>query len=148
MHNPNEIHYKVPSFGDCTPENILSAGQTHGTALNLNAALCHALARTAGWYNDPETGKEIEMNPGERFMLMVSEISEAMEADRKSLMDEKLPNRTGVEVELVDCLIRIFDFAGANGLDLDGAFADKLHYNARRADHKIENRVKKGGKAY
>ena len=115
-------------------------------ALWMLAQQCHEAART--WYEDPVTGAPIARNHGEQFMLMVSEISEAMEGDRKDLMDDKLPHRKMVEVELADCLIRIFDFAGANQLDLDGAVAEKLAYNAQRADHKPENRVKAGGKKW
>ncbi len=50
--------------------------------------------------------------------------------------------------ELADCVIRIFDFAGFNNLDLGGAIFEKLQYNNKRADHKPENRVKEDGKKY
>lgn len=43
---------------------------------------------------------------------------------------------------------RIFDLAGAMGLDMGGAIAQKMDYNATREDHKIENRRAEGGKAY
>ena len=108
--------------------------------------VCHALASEAGWWNDPETGKRVERNTGELLMLCVSELAEAMEADRKSLKDDHLPQRDGLEVELADCVIRIFDLAGARGLDLGGAMIEKLRYNITRADHKPENRLKDDGK--
>ncbi|XUM19805.1 hypothetical protein ACRAVF_19255 [Bradyrhizobium oligotrophicum S58] len=41
-------------------------------------------------------------------MLIVSEIAEAMEGERKSLMDDHLPHRKMVEVELADTLILHF----------------------------------------
>jgi hypothetical protein len=110
--------------------------------------VCHGLARDSGWWTDLETGEEIVRNNGEAFMLMVSEISEAMEADRKKLMDDKLPHRNGVEVELADCVIRILDFSGGRGLDLGAAIAEKLLFNQNRPDHKVENRVLQGGKKY
>ena len=49
-------------------------------------------------------------------------------------------------MELADAVIRIMDLAGAVGLDLGGAVAEKLDYNQKRADHKPENRAKDGGK--
>jgi hypothetical protein len=52
------------------------------------------------------------------------------------------------EVELADAVIRIFDLAGGYGLDLGGALAEKLEYNASRADHKPENRKDLFGKKF
>lgn len=81
-------------------------------------------------------------------MLIVSEIAEAMEGHRKGLMDDKLPHRKMIEVELADAVIRICDLCGALGLDLQGAIEEKLAYNKERPDHKIENRLKPGGKSF
>lgn len=63
-------------------------------------------------------------------------------------MDDKLPNRKMAEVELADAIIRICDLAGAMKMDLGAALVEKLCYNAKRADHDLENRKKEGGKAY
>lgn len=117
-------------------------------AAEMLTLVCYHGSYKAGWHHDLHTGELLERNHGEMMMLMVSEIAEAMEADRKGLMDDKLPHRLGVEVELADAVIRIFDFAGRFGLDLGGAIAEKLAYNATRADHKPENRRKPGGKVY
>jgi NTP pyrophosphatase (non-canonical NTP hydrolase) len=73
-----------------------------------------------------------ERNVGELIALMHSELSEALEAHRKDLADDKLPHRSGLEVELADCVIRILDAAGGLGLDLGGAVEEKLAYNAGR----------------
>jgi NTP pyrophosphatase (non-canonical NTP hydrolase) len=81
-------------------------------------------------------------------MLIVSEVSEAMEGERKNLMDDKLPHRKMVEVELADALIRIFDYAGAFGYDLQGAYEDKRDYNATREDHTLEARGRANGKKW
>lgn len=84
----------------------------------------------------------------EKLCLTHSEISEAMEGHRKGLMDDKLPHREMIEVELADTVIRIMDLCGALGLDLEGAINEKLEFNKHRPDHKIENREKEGGKKY
>lgn len=109
---------------------------------------CHGRAVDAGWFNDPKTGEKIIKNVGEMLCLVHSEISEAMEGHRKNLMDDKLPHRKMIEVELADAVIRIGDLCGYLNLDLAGAVLEKMEYNANREDHKIENRMKPGGKAY
>lgn len=110
--------------------------------------ICHDAAFKAGWWHDLKTGELLEVNHGEKFMLMVSEIAEAMEGNRTNAMDSHLPHRSSVEVELADALIRIHDYAGRCGLDLGSAVIEKLDYNAQREDHKRENRLKPGGKDY
>lgn len=113
----------------------------------------------AGWWTDLDTLQSLaeECRAGTRFgkalvaeklALIHSEVSEAMEANRKNLMDDKLPYRHGTEVELADAVIRILDLAGALKLDLAGAIQEKLIFNSTRPDHKIENRKAEGGKAY
>ena len=124
-----------------TEDHILSGIQRAQDA-------CHSAAVRGGWWSDLETGKPKERNKGELLMLIVSEIAEAMEGERKDLMDDHLPHRRMAEVELADTLIRIFDYAGGHGYDLAGALIEKLEYNARRADHKPENRLKEGGKSF
>lgn len=114
---------------------------TYKQDVNQLVHLCHGLAKDAGWHNKP---REI----GTMLCLVHSEISEAMEGNRKDLMDDHLPNRKMLEVELADAVIRIFDLAGREGLDLGGALVEKLQYNQNRSDHKPENRVLEGGKAF
>lgn len=103
--------------------------------------ICHTLADRAGWWPG-------DFNVGEKLALIHSEVSEALEGHRKNKMDEHLPHLPSITVELADAVIRIADLAGALKLDLGTALVEKLAYNARREDHKIENRRKAGGKAY
>lgn len=71
-------------------------------------------------------------NTGEKIALMHSELSEALEADRKNLQSDHIPDFTGVEEELADVLIRIFDFAGYHELNLGAAFIAKMQFNLTR----------------
>ena len=100
--------------------------------------LCHGLGSQV----------KIQRNVGELLCLIHSEISEALEGHRKDLMDDHLTHRKMFEVELADAIIRIFDTAEGMGLDLGGAFEEKMTYNANRQDHKIEHRRANGGKKY
>lgn len=99
------------------------------------------------WWKDKD-GRIISRNKGELLCLIHSEISECMEGERKNLQDDKLPHRRMAEVELADALIRIFDYAGAFGYDLEGAYQEKRLYNKQREDHKHEARTRAGGKAW
>lgn len=104
-----------------------------------------------GWWNDPETGVSLIDSPyviATKMLLVITEMSEAVEGYRKGLPDDHLPHRSMVETELADAMIRILDIAGALKLDLGGAISEKLSYNSTRPDHKVENRVKKGGKKF
>jgi len=118
------------------------------TALNVGAEQLYAMNVKAGWYKDPKTGRKIDRNIGEMLMLIVSEISEGMEGYRKSLPDTHILHRSMLEVELADAIIRILDLAGYLGLDLGGAFADKVVYNSQREDHKLSNRKLENGKKF
>lgn len=144
--NPGAVLNDLPQ--GITPNGYVSlVDHSVVTALARLTYACHGASFSAGWYHDPKTGELREVNIGEKLMLIVSEVGEAMEADRKSLMDDHLKHRPGVEVEMADAVIRIFDLAGTLGLDLGGAIRDKMQFNANRADHKRENRAA-GGKKY
>lgn len=115
---------------------------------SLNGLAYDIHKENSHWWHDPVTGVRVVRNKGEMLMLIVSEVAEAMEGERKNLMDTHLPHRKMAEVELADVLIRLFDYAGAYGYDLDGAVAEKRAYNATRADHKPAARLAAGGKKW
>src|SRR5271156_4234483 len=117
-----------------------------GFVINMLAEDVHKA--NAKWWIDIKTGDPLDRNVGELLCLVHSEISEAMEGHRKGLMDDKLPHRSMLEVELADAVIRIFDIAAGRGLDLRGAYVEKMRYNKHRIDHTIEARLAEGGKKF
>lgn len=112
--------------------------------------ICHGDSLEAGWWHDKD-GTPLKENPyafSNKIALIHSELSECLEGDRKGLMDDKLPHRPAREVELADAAIRLFDLAGAYGMDLGGALVEKMEYNRKREDHKLEARNGANGKRY
>jgi NTP pyrophosphatase (non-canonical NTP hydrolase) len=85
------------------------------------------IAKSKGWHDEPrETGTILA--------LIHSEVSEALEADRKG-------NKENFAEELADVCIRVFDLCGSRGIDLEKAISEKIEYNKTRT-------YKHGGKAY
>lgn len=80
--------------------------------------LCHRIAREKGFWDDPR-------NTAEMLMLVVSELAEALEADRKG-------DRAGFAEEIADTFIRLFDLAGGLGIDVAGEIEKKRKINTKR----------------
>lgn len=87
----------------------------------------YKITESKGFWEDGQN-----RNVGETLALIHSEISEALEAHRKNEVDDKLPHRNGVEVELADAVIRILDFAHGFGYDIEGAIEEKMEFNSKR----------------
>ena len=102
-------------------EICINALTTHNTEQNLSikqlTKLVHDINVKSGWWTDINTGESLESKQGEQpkrnvpemLCLVHSEVSEAMEGFRKNLMDDKLPHRQMLEVELADAVIRILE---------------------------------------
>ena len=134
----------------------MNEGKTVGDAfsysINYLCTHCHGNSKQAGWWTNIITGYNAldsyykHSVVAEKIALIHSELSEGLEAYRKDKKDDHLPHFDGLTVELADACIRIFDLAGALELNLGAAIVEKIEYNKQRQDHKIENRLKDGGK--
>ncbi|WP_141433016.1 MazG nucleotide pyrophosphohydrolase domain-containing protein [Bacillus sp. 03113] len=97
--------------------------------MNINQ-LCkkaYETAKSKGWHDEPR-------ETGTLLALIHSEVSEALEADRKG-------DSENFAEELADVCIRIFDLCGAREIDLENAILSKMEKNKGRS-------YKHGGKAY
>jgi len=142
-------------------------------AINEFTARCHSASYGAGWWRLKDGPLDLDLRAvlrgelgngtevvdalmrrlakalvAEKLCLTHSEISEGMEGHRKNKMDDKLPHRPMIEVEIADAFIRLGDLAKAMNLGVGGAIVEKMAFNKVRPDHKMENRMAAGGKGY
>jgi hypothetical protein len=133
--------------------------QAVGSTLQLMIDLCHQASYQRGWWRDQRSGQPLLVEEGlpphlepyvkcTKLLLGVSETAECMEGLRRDATDDKLPQFSMETVEIVDHIIRLFDYAGAYKLPVVEAFFAKVDVNATREDHNIEHRVKPGGKKF
>lgn len=189
-----EIIMKLFNEDALTPENLENF-----------CNLCHEAAKN--WWINLETNEPLDRNRGEMIALKHSELSEAWDGFKIGAMDDHLPHRLALDVEIADACIRLGDYTKGTNISLqqmvgmsfmpienpdirlllleahsalsklleaerkgketslvvisfflhiyrhrnlypqiDEIIVEKMEYNANRADHKIENRLKDGGK--
>jgi NTP pyrophosphatase (non-canonical NTP hydrolase) len=92
-------------------------------------------AKSKGWWDDADSP---ERNFGMKLMLMVSEISEALEEYRHGRAIDEIwygenEKPEGIPVEMADLLIRVFDMCGHHKIPLERALTEKLAYNKTRS---------------
>lgn len=87
----------------------------------------HELAKAKGFWTNPR-------DPLASLMLVVSELSEAAEELRAGSPEFYLQDGKpeGVGVELADAVLRILDFCGYYGIDLEKAINVKHAFNLTR----------------
>ncbi len=95
--------------------------------INNLCQVAYLTAKSKGWH-------DVEHETATWLALIHSEVSEALEADRKG-------DTENFAEELADVCIRIFDLCGAKGIDLEAAILNKMERNKSRS-------YKHGGKAY
>lgn len=111
------------------PQAQIDMESQFAAALGAFAAHTSAINQAKGFCTGPATNIEIIA----QIMLVVTELAEAVEGLRKDLMDDKVPTRKMVEVELADSVIRVLNIGQWCGYDIAGAAVEKSRYNETRA---------------
>lgn len=117
--------------------------QSHATALSKGWwSERHELVRAAQTFGGESLKSYAEATVKSGLIALIhSEASEVLEGIRNKITsDDKIPEFTAEEAELVDILVRVFDMAAAFNLRLGEALIAKMAMNKGRS-HKHGDKV-------
>lgn len=143
----SKVKTEIEKIGEACPVNVRSNNELLAElldGLNELASFIHKNNIEKGFY-------EKEKNIGEMLCLIHSEVSEALEADRKDKYalrqidfaeqcyyeDEFVSAykdwvKGSFEEEMADIIIRVLDLCAWKGIDIAGHISAKIRYNAQR----------------
>lgn len=108
--------------------------------IDVLAEKCHKDAKELGWYE-----KEFKKSDVESLMMVVTELTEAVEEIRKGYQADTFYRKNdqgkpeGFSVELADAVIRLLDLANYHGIALEPIILEKLEYNKTRGKRHGKN---------
>ena len=108
-------------------QEILGVISSWDGKVNSAGKIIHEWATMKGWWTHPR-------NFGELMALIHSEVSEALESwrNREPPSFRKNGKPEGWGTELADVVIRVFDIAEEEGLDMETLILQKMIHNATR----------------
>jgi hypothetical protein len=125
---PHRLMFEV-ELADCNIRLFDTAG---GTEVPLGTLCCKAMSKSFTAFGpwSPQWNDSMLLRP-------VRHLADAMEGRVKEYGEA-----------LTSAFLDVFAIGIAAAMDVPGAIAEKLEFNASRADHKVENRMAAGGKQY
>lgn len=117
-------------------DSVYAEARGIGKAFRCWAGIIHKSAVEHGWW-ETEDGKcdDGERNFAEICMMCVTELAEAVNEyrnDKPLLYEGEDGKPEGVAVEMVDCIIRLLDWLGHEGVDVDAVLSEKYSFNLTR----------------